>query len=177
MGLIYKATNKINNKCYIGQTINKIDLRIAQHKCDANSNKYNMIFHKAIQKYGFDNFEWEVLAECNNNDLNEQEKYWIKYWNSNRINGYNMTDGGESHLKNYKHNQETKDKMSLSKIGNIYSLKKEIYTFYNTLTFEIFEGIVFDFYTKYNIHKSCAWRIANKKRKSHKNWTLIENKK
>lgn len=63
MGIIYKATNLVNNKCYIGKTIQSLRIRKNKHKSDALSNKYNMYFHKSIVKHGFNNFKWEVLTK------------------------------------------------------------------------------------------------------------------
>ena len=95
MGLIYKATNIINNKIYIGQTTCTLEKRKNEHlnSCDGT------YFHKAILKYGRDNFIWEIVEDNieTYEELNEKEKYWIAYFNSNNNNiGYNMTPGGES---------------------------------------------------------------------------------
>jgi len=63
--IIYKVTNEINNKIYIGQTVNSLDKRKSQHKADSN-NKKKLIryFYLAINKYGFDCFQWEILTEA-----------------------------------------------------------------------------------------------------------------
>ena len=98
MGLIYKVTNKINQKIYIGQTSNTLGERKKQHIQSAfNSRRPTKnYFHKAIKKYGIDNFQWEILEDnILEKDLNKREKYWIKYYNS-YLNGYNLTEGGDS---------------------------------------------------------------------------------
>lgn len=87
-GIIYKTTNLINNKIYIGKTV--------KHK---DNNFYigsGTIIKKAILKYGIDNFKRETIEECNINLLNEREIYWIKFFNStdSKI-GYNVAIGGE----------------------------------------------------------------------------------
>lgn len=95
---IYKFTNKINNKSYIGQSVN-IDARRRQHIATSYyplSNTYNTAFHKAIRKYGVDNFNFEVLTICNIEELDALEKYYISKYNSIVPNGYNMTPGGEN---------------------------------------------------------------------------------
>lgn len=88
---IYKSTNKLNGKSYIGQTVN-YRTRVWQHRrC---YEKEDCKFHEAIQKYGFDNFDWEVLETCQ--DFGEAirlEKYYIEKFDSCR-NGYNMNKGG-----------------------------------------------------------------------------------
>jgi len=114
--LIYKATNLINNKSYIGQTQNSLKQRKNEHINHAKSNRYSMIFHKAIRKYGNDNFKWEVLCECNDIDeLNKMEKHHIKEHNTfiDNGNGYNMTTGGDG----YTVSEETRKKMSRTRTG------------------------------------------------------------
>lgn len=94
---IYKITNKINNKSYIGQSID-IKARFSQHKLHAFDNRrdsYNFTIYKAIRKYGIENFNFEIIEICSKEDLNKKEKYWIKYYDSYN-NGYNMTTGGDT---------------------------------------------------------------------------------
>lgn len=94
---IYKITNNVNNKIYIGQSIN-IEKRWQHHKLEANNknqNQYNYLIHRAFRKYGIKNFSFEIIEECLSNELNDKEKYWIKYYNSYK-NGYNMTAGGDT---------------------------------------------------------------------------------
>ena len=89
---IYKATNKINGKSYIGQTCN-FEKRKKQHiRCYEKENCY---FHRAIQKYGVDCFLWEIIETCQGAEKAfELEKYYIEKFNTYR-NGYNMTKGGD----------------------------------------------------------------------------------
>lgn len=82
---IYKITNKINNKCYIGQS-RDIDRRWRAHR--AASLDYPL--YRAFKKYGINNFLFEVLEECPISDLNERELYWISQFDSCRE-GYNQT--------------------------------------------------------------------------------------
>lgn len=93
---IYKITNIINNKCYIGQT-NNVQRRFAEHKRESQKTNPKdstaKILYRAIQKYGLENFNFEVLEE-NVEHYNEREKYWIEYFDSYN-NGYNATIGGE----------------------------------------------------------------------------------
>ena len=86
---IYKVTNKINGKVYIGQSVD-IGRRWRQHM----TAKDDIYFHKAIQKYGVENFEWEVIEQCKKKDLDEREIYWIEYYDSFNK-GYNRTKGGD----------------------------------------------------------------------------------
>lgn len=106
--IIYKATNKINNKSYIGQTIKSLRSRKSQHLADSIRKNYN--FHKAIQKYGIDSFSWEILCECDSKEeMDEMEFHYIIQYDTYR-NGYNCTFGGEgSH--GHKHSEEWIDHM------------------------------------------------------------------
>lgn len=94
---IYKITNKINGKSYIGQSIN-IKNRWQVHA----STKDDYPIHRAIQKYGKKNFEWEILEECAPECLDERERYYIALYNtclSKGGYGYNITNGGEGGIK------------------------------------------------------------------------------
>lgn len=96
-GYIYKITNLVNNKIYIGQVYNKsIEDRFKRH-CDGASSSSPSYLARAIHKYGKENFKVELIEECYSiPEINEREKYWIKYYNSTNSNiGYNLTIGGE----------------------------------------------------------------------------------
>ena len=95
---IYKITNKLNGKVYIGQSVD-IETRWKQHIYSTQ----NSAIHLAICKYGKDNFNFEVVEQTSIEELNEREKYWINYYNSVN-NGYNCTYGGEGVLK-YDYNE------------------------------------------------------------------------
>lgn len=87
---IYKITNKINNKTYIGQSID-IEKRWKQHiyRSSLSELEYPEKIYQAIRKYGINNFLFEIIEECSVNQLDEKELYWINFYNS-YINGYNM---------------------------------------------------------------------------------------
>ena len=94
---IYKITNKTNNKCYIGQSVN-IEKRWYNHKYsykNSNTKDYNSTFHTALRKYGINNFSFEIIEECDIDSLNEREIYWIEFYNS-YYRGYNETPGGDN---------------------------------------------------------------------------------
>lgn len=95
--IIYKATNKVNGKCYIGQTRHSIEVRKRKHLlCARKGVKTN--FYKAIRKYGADNFEWEIVCSTNDKQkLNELETFYITKYDSIK-NGYNMVDGGDNNV-------------------------------------------------------------------------------
>ena len=81
MGYIYKITNKVNGKIYIGKTIKTIEERFKRHIYDSRRN--NSYFYNAIKKYGIENFIIEEIENVDNSKLNEREKYWISFYNSN----------------------------------------------------------------------------------------------
>ena len=93
-GIIYKITNKVNGKSYIGQTRYTIEFRWKQHQ-HKNDNTY---FHNAIHKYGIENFSIEILEKCNIEDLNSREIFYIAKYDTFK-NGYNLTIGGDGNRK------------------------------------------------------------------------------
>ena len=84
---IYKTTNLVNGKIYIGQ-----------HKTTYKVNTYlgsGTLFKRAIKKYGRDSFKREIIEYCTEDFVDEREKYWINYYDSkNNSIGYNLVDGG-----------------------------------------------------------------------------------
>lgn len=109
MGYIYKITNIINKTMYIGQTINLED-RWKKHK-HFNSNCRYLKY--AINKYGIDNFKFELICICFDEDMNKLEIEYMKKYNTLVPNGYNLREGGNSG----KHNIETKKKIGDSLRG------------------------------------------------------------
>lgn len=104
---IYKITNKINNKSYIGQSVN-IPRRVRIHFWLKNNDKP---LYRAIEKYGQENFVIEILEYCSKDNLNEKEIYYINHYNTLVPSGYNLTTGGESSKQV---SDETKQKMKTS---------------------------------------------------------------
>lgn len=130
-GFIYKITNTINGKSYIGQTIQNVKERFYQH-CVTKCSKAvsNMAIHRAIKKYGKSNFTVEVIEEIDSTNLNDRERYWIKYYNSYN-NGYNSTKGGQDGIKLFKNLdtesivREYKSGKSLREIGRLFNVDKQ----------------------------------------------------
>ena len=107
MGRIYKVTNLINGHIYIGQTKYSIRRRWKKHISDSYDEKksnINSYLHSAIKKYGADNFKIELVEECEDDSLNERERFWIStlksYVGFKDSVGYNLTLGGEG-VKKY----------------------------------------------------------------------------
>lgn len=91
MKYIYKIENLINHKIYIGQT-NNPQRRFSEHRAKGYEINTHKVLYYAFDKYGIDNFSFEIIEETENS--NEREKYWIKFYDSFE-NGYNMTEGGD----------------------------------------------------------------------------------
>lgn len=104
IGYIYKIYNDVNKKLYIGQTTTSIEHRFKDHIYQSNSrNTKGMAICNAIKKYGADNFHIEQVerVECFSKEeliesLNKKEIYYISLYNSQRPNGYNVTEGGNN---------------------------------------------------------------------------------
>lgn len=85
--VIYKTTNLVNGKVYIGRDLKNNPLYIGSGK----------VFLRAIEKYGRENFRKEIIEQCSSvEELNEREKYWISFFNStDKSIGYNIMEGGQ----------------------------------------------------------------------------------
>ncbi len=92
--IIYKITNNINNKIYIGQTSSPLRYRWSRHKKD-NSNC--IALKNAIKKYGSDSFTVNIISKCNSlKESNHREEYYIKIYKTLSPNGYNLLKGGNN---------------------------------------------------------------------------------
>lgn len=141
--IIYKHTNKINGKSYIGLTQQNPKKRFKHGT--GYPKRDQPLFHKAIEKYGWENFETEILeANIQTRELaNEREIYWIAFYHTwiydPECNGYNALPGGNSNpghvqtvetrakisqkLRGIKKSAETRHKMSLAQTGKKLSVK------------------------------------------------------
>lgn len=122
--LIYKITNRINNKCYIGQTTHTLCYRFCNKFIGHYTFAYDFLnekpLYRAYRKYGKENFDIEIL-ENNINDkdiLNSREEYWTDYYNSLSPVGYNLIKGKYVCLS-----EETKQKISNSLKGKFHSIE------------------------------------------------------
>lgn len=95
MPYIYKITNKVNGKIYIGKTIYSIQKRWEEHINDSIKERCkDRPLYRAFNKYGINNFFIEEIEECDEKILNDRESFWIEFYGSFHK-GYNATKGGD----------------------------------------------------------------------------------
>lgn len=108
--LIYKMTNNINGKIYVGQTTRSLKERMDEHKRHSH-----VLIDREIDKYGLDNFSTEIIDHASTlEELDEKERKWIAFYNCIIPNGYNLCNGGST-TEGYHHTDEAKAKMSKTK--------------------------------------------------------------
>jgi len=188
---IYKIENNINKKVYIGQTCRGYKTRFEQHINDCK--KYNYDLYKAFKKYGLDNFVINKINECKTPELAKLlERHYIKKFDSYK-NGYNMNKGDKvvyrhseetknkislsklgrpSPRKGVKLDQKTKDKMSLSKLGKVVWTKKWKVTDPNGNTVIIYN--LADYCRKNKLNRGNMSSLANNKILYYKNYNVGE---
>lgn len=102
MAFIYKITNDVNEKVYIGKTLHSVEKRWKEHIKDSKRERTeNRPLYRAMNKYGVEHFHIETIEECVEEIAEEREVFWIKEYNSFGKNGYNATIGGDG--KSYVH--------------------------------------------------------------------------
>lgn len=116
---IYKITNQLNQKIYIGQSCD-IERRWRDHRNSLySSHCYDYPLYRAFRKYGLENFSFEVLEECSENELNNKEKDYIHEYKSMVPNGYNQTLGGQSSKPSVLTKEEVDEIKNLLKISSL----------------------------------------------------------
>lgn len=141
---VYKLTNKINNKVYIGQT-NNIKRRIQEHKHDVKTKSH---IHRAIKKYGWESFSVEVLYY--GPEYDEEERKWVQYYDStNKEKGYNITTGGISSLGE----GNPAAKLTQREVDNVIELLKNT----NKTCQQISQELNISLKNIYNINSGVCW--------------------
>jgi group I intron endonuclease len=125
---IYKITNLTNGKSYVGQSVH-IERRWTEH-CLPSANS---LIAKAIQKYGKEQFTFQVVEECAPEQLDEKEEYYISHFNTVTPNGYNVMDWVDGHATYFNIDKEVLEnlfndiqnsEMSFDAIGEKYDLSR-----------------------------------------------------
>lgn len=113
---IYSIKSKINNKIYVGSSIN-IEARLKNHKYNLKLNQHkNCYLQSTYNKYGIENLEFNILEECTKENILEKENFYIKKYNTNNSNfGYNQVIA--TRKDNLYCSQEYLNKLSLVKKG------------------------------------------------------------
>jgi group I intron endonuclease len=102
---------------YVGQTIRTLKQRKSSHLSSSKKGS-TYYLHRAIRKYGAENFKWEVIYNASSEEeLNEKETFFIKEYNTNSQDGYNLTEGGRG-IRGWKHSELTKEKIKQCAIKN-----------------------------------------------------------
>lgn len=112
---IYKITNRVNNKVYIGKSIDILNKRWPSHKNLLNNGTHgNTHLQNSWNKYGEENFDFSIIFECPSDELDKYEIDFISAYKSYCPDyGYNKTYGGDGAVPT----DETREKMSISHIG------------------------------------------------------------
>jgi group I intron endonuclease len=183
MSIIYKTTNLINNKIYIGQHNSSADNYIGS----------GLNLNKAIKKYGKENFQREILEHVTSANVNEREIFWIAELSATDRNiGYNISSGGtggkiyqgENPFKNKKHSIETKEKWSLKRKGYQRPNKdKENIGLYKYCFISpdnvIYDNILIlkDFCDLYNLNNQSITVFLRRGWNKYKNWQIYRTLK
>lgn len=139
---IYKWENKINHKCYIGQSIN-LGSRLRHHVNNFKHRRYDSPLYRAFDKYGIESFDVEILYSIENPTpdakllLDQLEIGYIETYNSYGKNGYNQTRGGDAGILGYKFTEEQRNVTSINsrKAAKKYSTKVYLYNLDTKWTF------------------------------------------
>jgi group I intron endonuclease len=120
---VYTITNIINNKVYVGSALVSFSKRRNQHFSNLKLNKHtNLYLQRSYNKYGKDNFVFEILESYDPDISIDMERYWINILNSKNPNyGYNINDPKNCRL-GLKHSEESKLKMHYAQLGEKHHL-------------------------------------------------------
>jgi group I intron endonuclease len=175
--IIYQLKNKINGKIYIGKTTQSVMTRFHKH-CHASLKDSNTLIHKAIRKYGKENFEVTIL-ECPLS-INDAEKRWI----SKRKPDYNLTAGGDgisSKFSSKMQKQRWKDGTHNWILSNHERIKNETHNWLGRISIwkhtdgRVFEGRLTELIRKFSTETLNSGHLSQVRlgnRNHHKGWSL-----
>ncbi len=177
---IYCITNTINNKVYIGKSKN-LKARLNVHLYELKNNKHHS-FHlqRSVNKYGIENFKFEILEYCNEKLLDEKENIHIfKYNSTNRLNGYNILKSKELSKQ-----QSINAVVRNLKFGNLNKARLKFVEKYSIKVFQFdLNGILINEYSSIseagrllNIDSSCIVKCCKNKIKFIKGFVFSYTK-
>ena len=164
MGYIYKVECLVNHKVYIGLTNVSVQHRWTEHigaSFNPDHSDYEFAFHRAIRKYGVDNFQVETIDIGSGEELKEKEKYWIKFYDSYNK-GYNCTLGGDGQCK---YNYEEIVEFYLTHNYSLIATCQE---------FKIYDQVVYSALKSFNIDYKNLKNTTGKKKRNKKKIRLVE---
>ena len=174
---IYLIRNKVNGKCYIGQSI-YLKKRLLHHISNFTNDRYESPLYKALLKYGFENFELEILNTFEGTDYTDIKKQldileikYIKEYNSYGNTGYNQTYGGDAGILGYKMTDNQKDKLSKQSYDVATDGRYLVYCF------DIQERVYYSFVNlkKLEEHLNCKFNRGNQLKIQHKRYIIAHN--
>ena len=145
-GIVYKVTNTVNGKVYVGQTRRSLHVRQLDHLREARKGNTRLHLHRAIAKYGEQSFHWEILEEAaTKEELDRLEMKWISQLQAcDETKGYNFSSGGahpspsaSTRLlisrvhKGKEVSEETREKIRKARLGtrrSLTSIQKQVQT-------------------------------------------------
>ena len=165
---IYKWENKINHKCYIGQSVD-LGSRLRHHINNYKHHRYNNPLYKAFDKYGIDSFDVEILYKFENivdgikEFLDRLEIACIEQYNSYGKTGYNQTRGGDAGIFGYKFTEEQRAKISESAKRTVVKQYQEVFLYDIKTEKEYYFKSVTDAAKYFNcdhsqITRTCRWQ-------------------
>jgi len=157
-GKIYKITNIITKKIYVGQTIQSLKVRFRRHKNDAKNGKKGFLFN-SIRKHGISKFKIKLIELCDVQLLDDRESFYISRYKSTSSKGYNLLPGGRKTMRGINH----------------FKADKKEYKFYH-ISGIVEKLIISDFILKYKLDKSAVHRVLKNKQTHVKNWYSDLNK-
>lgn len=165
---IYKITNKLNGKFYIGATTTPFSLCFGQHKTMLRgSYHFNPHLQYSWNKYGETSFEFEAIEACDINDCATREQHYIDALKPE----YNVIKKQRTQFL-YKHNQTTKDRISLAFQGKNHPLYSGEYTFYHP-SHGYFTGGLKELPQKFNFSETAGYKLKSKLLFKSNGWIYI----
>lgn len=123
---IYCITNNLNGKKYVGKSEVDVEARLYEHRTTRRIGNTNEHLHRALHKYGQENFSFKIIEECEPDKCCQRERYWIEKLGSLYPNGYNYTSGGEN-ASGFKFSEISRQRMSEARkaLPNVSELSRE----------------------------------------------------